>query len=176
MARTYRRRLPHVDVRGRAVFVTWRLHGSIPEERRFPLDTLTSGQAFAAYDRLLDEVRSGVSYMRRPEIADVVAAELKGADAEVHAWVVMPNHVHVLWTPRISNGQAVKRVKGVTALRANKLLGLTGKPFWQDEFFDRIAREDEFGRISRYIEWNPVRAGLVAQPEDYRWSSAGERD
>ena len=54
------------------------------------------------------------------------------------------------------------------------MLGLTGKPFWQDESYDRLVRDRlEFERIRRYIENNPVRAGLVAAPEDYPWSSAG---
>jgi putative transposase len=56
------------------------------------------------------------------------------------------------------------------------MLGLTGKPFWQDESYDRLVRDGtEFERIRRYIEYNPVRAGLVATPAAYPWSSAGRR-
>jgi hypothetical protein len=48
-----------------------------------------------------------------------------------------------------------------------------GEPFWQSESYDRWVRNDvEFRRIERYIEENPVRAGLVSAPEEYRWSSA----
>ena len=48
-----------------------------------------------------------------------------------------------------------------------------GQSFWQDESYDRLVRDGaEFQRIERYIEWNPVKAGLVARPEDFPWSSA----
>jgi len=55
------------------------------------------------------------------------------------------------------------------------MLGLTGRAFWQEESYDRWVRDDkEFHRIRAYIEENPVRAGLVAAPEDYPWSSASQ--
>jgi REP element-mobilizing transposase RayT len=67
----------------------------------------------------------------------------------------------------------VRQVKGPSALAANRLLGRMGEPFWQSEYFDRQVRnEREFAQIQRYIEWNPVKAGLVVQPEDYPGSSA----
>lgn len=91
----------------------------------------------------------------------------------LHAYVVMPNHVHALWTPQIPLCDLVRQVKGPTAREANKLLGRTGEQFWQEEYFDRIVRsESEFVQIRRYIEWNPVKAGLVARPGEFEWSSA----
>ena len=64
-------------------------------------------------------------------------------------------------------------MKRFTAREGNRLLGLTGQPFWQEERFDRLVRNDaEFGRIARYIEMNPVRAGLVETPEAFPWPSA----
>ena len=55
------------------------------------------------------------------------------------------------------------------------MMALTGKPFWQEESYDRMVRhEREFERIRSYIEENPVRAGLVRQASEYRWSSAWE--
>jgi len=105
----YVRRLPHIYEIGRAIFVTWRLHGSLPPSRFFPGGALTSGRAFAAMDRLLDQ----------------------------------------------------------------GLEGRTGMPFWQEESYDHLARDRrEFEKIRFYIENNPVRAGLVTQPDVYRWSSA----
>ncbi len=68
----YRRRLPHLYTQDQPVFITWRLHDSLPPNRSFP-PTLSSGQAFAAMDRLLDEARSGKVYLRQPAIADMVA-------------------------------------------------------------------------------------------------------
>ena len=53
------------------------------------------------------------------------------------------------------------------------MLGLTGQPFWQDESYDRLVRNDtEFERIVHYIERKPVTAGLVGTPEESPWSSA----
>jgi putative transposase len=64
-------------------------------------------------------------------------------------------------------------IKGRTAREGNLLLGRTGEPFWQDESYDHWVRnEREFHRIVKYIEWNPVSAGLVTKPEDWPWSSA----
>jgi REP element-mobilizing transposase RayT len=92
----------------------------------------------------------------------------------LHAFVVMPNHVHLLITPAVPLPRLTKSLKGITAKRANAVLGLTGIPFWQDESYDHVVRnEREFERIRNYIEGNPVRAGLVKDAGAYRWSSAG---
>ncbi|MBZ5619465.1 MAG: transposase [Acidobacteriia bacterium] len=126
-------------------------------------------------DRLLDEQRAGPAYLRMPAIADVVADSLsKGAacDYVSHAWVVMPNHVHLLITPRVDVPALLRRLKGASARESNKLLGRTGQPFWQDESYDRRVRSaDEFQRIENYILQNPVRAGLARSAEEYPWSS-----
>ena len=67
----------------------------------------------------------------------------------------------------------MQSIKGASAREANKILGISGKPFWQHESYDHLVRTpEEFSRIRRYIEYNPVKAGLAAIPEDYRWSSA----
>ena len=53
------------------------------------------------------------------------------------------------------------------------MLGVSGKPFWQQESYDRAVRnQEEFERIRRYVELNPVRAGLVSTVGEYRYSSA----
>jgi REP element-mobilizing transposase RayT len=91
----------------------------------------------------------------------------------LYAYAVMPNHVHVLWTPHIRLADLMRQVKGPTARQANQLLGRIGKPFWQPEYFDRMVRSNaEFAQIQRYIEWNPVKAALVTHPTEFPWSSA----
>jgi REP element-mobilizing transposase RayT len=93
---------------------------------------------------------------------------------ELQAWAVMPNHVHLLILPRVALPQITHWLKGRTAREANLLLERSGEPFWQDESYDHWVRnEKEFSRIVAYIEENPVSAGLVATPEDWRWSSSG---
>jgi REP element-mobilizing transposase RayT len=96
---------------------------------------------------------------------------------ELHGYVIMPNHVHILITPLRELPAIMQSLKGHTAREANKILGLTGHPFWQDESYDRFVRnEQEFGKIASYIEMNPVRAGLCFAPEEFRYSSAWRTD
>ncbi|WP_321477788.1 transposase [uncultured Paludibaculum sp.] len=92
---------------------------------------------------------------------------------QLHAWSIMPNHVHLLITPIVEFRHLAQSFKGFTARHANMILGRTGQPFWQRESYDRWVRnEEEFQRIVRYVERNSVRAGLAGSPEEYRWSSA----
>lgn len=70
--------------------------------------------------------------------------------------------------------KVTKSLKGITAKRANAISGLTGSSFRQEESYNRLVRnETESRRIVRYIEMNAVRAGLVPEAGEYRWSSAG---
>jgi putative transposase len=174
-----RRRLPHFYEIDQPVFLTWRLHDSLPPHRVFPGETLTSGQAFAIMDRLLDEARSGAFYLRQPRIAAMVVEAIQ-YNANIlghyglHAFVVMPNHVHLLATPKVALPKLMRSLKGITAKRANAMLALTGHPFWQEESYDHLVRDQsEFENVRNYIEENPVRAGLVTEASEYRWSSAG---
>ncbi|MGE5487358.1 MAG: transposase [bacterium] len=175
----YRRRLPHISSTEHPVFITWQLHGSLPAHRVFPGGGMSSGQAFAALDRLLGETRTGPFYLRKPALADMVVKAISYNSHVVghyvlHAFVVMPNHVHLLLTAQVELPRLTKSLKGITAKRANILLALTGNPFWQEESYDHAVRhEREFESIRRYIEEDPVRAGLVRHACDYRWSSAG---
>jgi putative transposase len=172
----HHRRLPHIHVLERPVFLTWRLRGSLPPHRFFP-STITSGRAFVAMDQILDRADAGPLHLRRPDIAqflvDAMLYRQIFLNFELHAYVVMANHVHALITPHVEVSALMQSLKKYTARKANQLLGLTGQPFWQDESYDRLVRdESEFRRIVDYIELNPVKAGLVTTPEAFRWSSA----
>ena len=137
------------------------------------------GRAFVAADRELDCAASGPWWLKNPEVADHVSRILLlGASQwglyELLAWVVMANHVHVLLRPLVPLKRALMNVKSASARAANAALCRTGQPFWQDESYDHWVRSDrERGSITRYIEYNPVTAGLVVAPEEWRWSSAG---
>jgi REP element-mobilizing transposase RayT len=92
---------------------------------------------------------------------------------DLHSYVVMPNHVHMLVTPQTPPPKFMQTLKGYTAREANKALNRQGEQFWQRESYDHWVRDDEqFRKIVRYIEENPIQAGLVGSAEDYRWSSA----
>ena len=86
----------------------------------------------------------------------------------------MPNHVHLLIDPKVPLAQITKTIKGYSARKANEILDRTGDPFWAIESYDHWVRDlKEFNNIARYIEYNPVKAGLAQHPEDWKWSSAG---
>jgi len=167
------RRLPHIFDEGSNLFVTWHLAGSLPRERYPPAGKMNSGAAFVWMDRYLDTSREGPQWLGREEIAKIVEEVLHRQECDLHAYVIMPNHVHALLTPKISPSKLMQSIKGSSAREANKMLGVTGRPFWQHESYDHLVRTaEEFGKIRRYIENNPVKAGLAATPEAYRWSSA----
>ena len=90
------------------------------------------------------------------------------------AWVVMPNHVHILLRPNAhwSLSEIMKSFKSYTSHEANKILGQHGQ-FWIEDYFDRYVRnEKHFASAIAYIENNPVRARLCKKPEDWTFSSA----
>ncbi|MBZ5723704.1 MAG: transposase [Acidobacteriia bacterium] len=136
-------------------------------------------------DRILDSTSTGPLFLRMPAIANMVVTAIRYRDDrhgnlrhfQLHAFVVMPNHVHLLMTPLVAVSQVMQSLKRFTAREGNRILGLTGQPFWQDESYDRLVRNDaEFARIADYIERNPVKAGLALTPEEFPWSSTGPID
>jgi len=102
----YRRRLPHFHPDDTCLFLTWRLWGSLPPKplsHRYP----TPGHAFVAADRILHRDRSGPLWLGQPRIArlvmeTLVAGENERGFYELSAWVIMPNHVHLLILPKIA--------------------------------------------------------------------------
>jgi REP element-mobilizing transposase RayT len=100
-----------------------------------------------------------------------------GERYRIHAWVIMPNHVHVLFTPygAFMLEDILHSWKSFTAKKANRLLEMVGK-FWQEEYFDRFIRDElHFSRALEYIEFNPVKAGLCLKSIDWRFTSARYR-
>jgi REP element-mobilizing transposase RayT len=129
-------------------------------------------------DRFLDAARYGPTWLRDRRVAEIVVNALQHHQqvlkhCELHAFVVMANHVHVLTTPLVPPSKLLHSLKGFTARKANRALRRTGERFWQEESYDHWIRDEgEFARVRRYIEGNPVRAGLVSSPEEFPWSSA----
>ncbi len=169
-----RRRLPHVYPEGRWLFLTWCLHGALRTDEFAPPGKVSAREAFRLMDRRLDAARGAVL---GDKVAALVEEALKvGAEwgrYELGPFVIMPNHVHTLILPKMEVARLMQSLKGYTAREANRLLNRAGQPFWQKESYDHWVRDgDEFLRIAAYIERNPVRAGLAASPQAYRWSSA----
>ena len=102
----HQRRLPHWHPEGKDLFLTWRLQDSLPPHRYFPPDGLTGGKAFVWTDRYLDQASFGPTWLRLPEVAQVVVDALRYGEHnleqyQLHAFVVMVTHVHVLLSPFI---------------------------------------------------------------------------
>ena len=115
-----------------------------------------------------------------PSDARVIVLECclhdRGVELQMHAAVVMPDHVHLLFTPlRDEQGfyfglaEIMSGIKGASAHGVNKLLRRSGR-LWQRESFDHALRMAESLRgTAEYICANPVRAGLVRLEDQYRW-------
>jgi putative transposase len=174
----YKRRLPHFQPNDAYLFLTWRLWGSLPAKAE-AVPHPTPGHAFAAADRELDRRNSRPLWFKDTRIAELVSRTILAGDSErryydLCAWVVMPNHVHLLALPRVPVSTLMKWLKGSTARDGNLILGRTGNPFWQDESYDHYLRDSlQLNRTVTYIEENPVSAGLVTEAERWPWSSAG---
>ena len=141
--------MPHFHPDGKHLFVTWRLHGSLPAAPKVIYET--PGHAVAAEDRALARSH-GRLWLSDARVARQVVGAIRTGEGrklyELHAWVVMPNHVHMLILPHVPLPPITHWIKGRTAREANLLL------------------------IVAYIEQNPVSAGLAGTPEGWPSSSA----
>jgi putative transposase len=166
----WERHLPHWIPEQVPIFVTWRLAGTLPR---------VAQQDWTTADAELDRA-PGPRWLGEDRIARIVADALHYGETgrqfyKLHAWVVMPNHVHAFFNPQGEFSEIMQWIKWTTARRCNTALRRTGQPFWQDESYDHWVRNTkEFGRVMDYIEYNPVSAGLVDRPEDWKWSSAAK--
>ena len=145
---------------------------------------------FALVDDALDTSQPGPKWLTDNAVAEILIENLfhhAGQLFRLWAFVVMPNHVHLLIEPStiskdfgselndddfVALSRITHALKSYTAKRANLMLNREGV-FWQEESFDHWVRDEkEFARIVAYIENNPVKAGLVDKPEKWQWSSA----
>ena len=94
-------------------------------------------------------------------------------DVAVHAWVLMTNHVHLLATPATGDGisRMMQHLGRHYVRYFNHVHGRTGT-LWEGRFKACLVQDTAYLlHCYRYIECNPVRAGMVSDPADYRWSS-----
>jgi REP element-mobilizing transposase RayT len=175
--------LPHRDEPDLTQFVTFRLGDALPVELRSEWEGLLNiendRRRRIELEAYLDRGR-GECLLRRPDIAAEVEGSLlfrHDLDYELKAWVIMPNHVHLLFRVQdIPMSQLVDAWKGFTAKAANRILGRKGR-FWQEGYWDTYMRgEDHELRTRRYIENNPTKAKLATFPREWSWSSARFRD
>jgi valyl-tRNA synthetase len=185
------RRLPHWTQADASYFVTFRLADSLPAERRESLRAereswlknhlppYTAEQA-AEYRELFGErveqwldAGHGSCLLADPALSAIVVDSLEHFDGERYdlgSWVVMPNHVHAIVTPRAGHdlSEILHSWKSFTAHEINKRTGRSGE-LWLSESYDHIVRgERELHQIEEYIERNPEKAGLTAAPRSSR--------
>ena len=195
--RQTKNRLPHWQQQGATYFVTFRLADSVPmrllrqweSERKnwlrvhpepwsFELEQEYHQRFSSAIERWLD-VGHGACLLRRSECAQIVAGALnhfEGVRVAMISFVVMPNHVHVLFVqnPEWPLEKVIRSWKGFTARETNKLLERSGS-FWQRDYFDRLVRDEKhFANCVRYIRRNSKKASL-SEGEFALWESETAR-
>jgi type I restriction enzyme R subunit len=175
--------LPHWQQGSKWYFVTWRLADALPraliEEWRLdranwirahpkPWDDEIERAYYAGFygriERWLDQ-GTGACLLCDPAMAELVTETLRHHDGERHfldSFVVMPNHVHVLFAP--AEGHDIPSILGLwksySAYRINRARGASGR-LWQENYWDRMIRhEKHFWATRDYIERNPVKANL----------------
>ncbi len=96
----------------------------------------------------------------------------RGSAYLLHEFVIMPDHIHILLTPKTSLEKAVQFIKGGFSYRAKKELGLNME-VWQKGFSDHRIRDANDYRLHQiYIQQNPVRRNLCGLADEYPYSSA----
>ena len=176
--------LPHFDRPGLIQAITFRLADALPVEklRRWELelahetDLVREVEKKRRMEAWID-AGHGSCWLREALMAQIVEEALLHFDSARYrliAWSIMPNHVHVLietlegWPL----GGIVHSWKTWTAKEINAHLGRTGS-VWQREYHDRYIRDGEhLANVTRYIEQNPVKAGLCSEATEWRWGSA----
>jgi putative DNA methylase len=172
-----RGRLPHWEGGEVPQSITFRLADSLPREavKRVLAEPMPALKR-ERFEALLD-AGHGEGLLALPGIGEIVQSVLLHFDEDryrLHAWCVMPNHVHALATPvgETTLSGMVHSWKSFSAKAINAELG-RGGPVWFEEYFDRFVRDDaHFHAVKSYIENNPVEAGLCAAAEDWPVSSA----
>lgn len=176
--------LPHWTKEGGTYSITYRLADSVPQDvvdewkkdREF-IESRVARQQISLreaaelkrlmsdrVDALLD-AGNGSCILREPSVAEVVIENLKHFDGDryrLHAWCVMPNHVHVVVEPLAGNqlGDILHSWKSYTAHKIGR------GPIWQSEYYDHLIRDEaDYLRCVEYTLDNPAKAGL----KDWKW-------
>jgi REP element-mobilizing transposase RayT len=149
---------------------------------------------FVKLEETLDQARRWPTWLKDDRVAQVVANQIRELDGEAYdldTYCVMSNHVHVVFTPLLTEAslreefdetghlafvskypglsKIMHQLKGRSAREGNVALSRTGQ-FWEHESFDHVIRPGKLVATVRYVLNNPVKAGLVKDWRDWRWS------
>lgn len=189
----YRRNLPHIHLDGSPLFITFRLADSLPVQVILDLkrqrqqeikETKKSSSELQEieerYFKYYDE------WLEKENVAQIVSEkilEMQNKRYQLIAYCIMPNHVHLLIenltkesaghqgkSSKYPVTETLRLLKGSTARYCNQVVGRNGA-FWYGESYDHSVRtEKELERIIVYILHNPVKAGLVKEWKDWKFS------
>jgi putative transposase len=176
--------LPHYDMADVWQALTYRLADSMPKHVIESLESALS--VFSEDDRTIErrkrieswiDAGHGSCILRRDDIAGLILETWRrfaGKRYDLGPWVIIPNHVHVLI--RVNPGFSLARVVGSwKSYTAKRIMQLTKQPapIWWPDYWDRFIRDDtHWNGMRRYIENNPLAAGLVRDAAAWKWSSA----
>lgn len=171
--------LPHLYKENASYFVTFRLLDALAL-RDAPANKNILSKMGAAEIASLSEppLCLGSCVLVRPDFGSLIQNALRFFDGQRYdltAWCIMPNHVHAVFTTLLGHTPAdiLHSWKSYTSHKANVILGRHG-PLWGRESFDHLIRSIEhFEGFVRYIEQNPVVAGLCKTPRDWPYSHCG---
>jgi putative transposase len=141
------------------LFVTWRLRGSL---RQRPHCTTTT-----ALDRQLDRETGERLLLAQARYAGIVRRTIlryAGELYDLHAWVVLHNHVHLLIEPHVGISFIARTFMEETETAARR-------PLWVPQSYEQTVTAG-VAELAHWIENHPVRSGLVSRPEEWEWSSA----
>ncbi len=198
--------MPHVDSALLIQHVSFHLADSLPKEALEVMNAelkslppkLRDAEKEKRIARFIDAGK-GSCVLRVPKIAEMVQNAFllfHGERYTLHAWCVMPNHVHVLFQPKAgwTMSKIVASWKSFTGRRISEYQQRAGlepgestaglatlqrgstsssTPIWHREYWDRYIRDQaHYASTVKYIHENPEKAGLVKKAADWKWSSA----
>mgnify|MGYP002142458603 FL=1 len=109
----------------------------------------------------------------RQRLLDLWAEHARTFKVAIHAWVIMDNHFHLLVTPETQEGlPQMMQAVGRAYVRYFNLRHQRSGTLWEGRYRSNLIESERYLLACMvYIDLNPMRAGMVAQPEDFRWSS-----
>jgi putative transposase len=149
---------------------------------------------FVKFEDIMHKANNGPMWMKDERVAEAVTVSLQKLDGDAYrldAYSVMSNHVHAVFKPFLSENELhevfnedgrpsftsehpslsriMQSLKGGSARECNRILSRSGQ-FWEHESFDHVVREGKFYQTIKYVLNNPVKAGLVGEWREWRWS------
>lgn len=171
--------LPHFETAWQVQMVTFRLADSVPAEVAQKLaadrDRTRNDKNYRKKVEAYLDAGHGACWLRKPALAKIAIEAIHQFDSiryRLHAYVLMPNHIHILVevTPPFLLSKIIQTWKSFSARRINAALHRTG-PLWQADSWDRYIRDHEhYCNALEYILENPVKAGLVQQADQWPWT------